>query len=223
MNKLSTKLNLSGNLIRDLGFKLDYPKFEIDIEELENELNDIRTKVINAKSNKEAHKHFKKVLSKFNVGCVGLFDSLDYVDLNAWVSGGFEMPNDITVYINYNTKTNSITSSNFQYIKTQIIQIYIHEVVHFCRYTIQAEKDIDKYESIEEGDLVKYLSQTEEMYAYAYQILFQHLTDNNRSAILTWYNKKIKEEKTLKKLVKIVNKVAKTPIFRDKKYQFYLK
>lgn len=215
------KFNISGNLPYDLGFgTLRNVKYNINFRELEWALDLIKNKVINSESNTEAHMWISQVLHQFGVK-ISFQPVHMTVKLNAWITGEFLLPNSVSLVAYYN-RDKAITNGNWFYFKGQILSILMHEIVHYYRY-VELGREATDSNDIDEDNFINYFSQTEELYAYSYQILFDLNTNDNRSSLLTLYNKRITNKKTLQKLSKILNKVAKTPIFRSKQYRFEAK
>lgn len=213
MGTLTSKLNISGKLYADLGFKCNNRKYNLDLMALEAMLDARKDTIVN-NSNENSYKILSNILRKFNFRTTKNVVSLQRVSLHAWIDGQFDPDDNKNITLNiYFNKKNALTPSNWYYFKQQILAKIIHETVHFLRF--YEDKSAYMSDDFHEYDIAQYLSTNEELYSYSFETIFELLTNSNRSAILNWYNKKVNGN-SLEAYVYRVNESAKAPIFMNK-------
>lgn len=213
MKLITDYFNISGKLYDDLGYShINNNNFNIDLIKLEKELEIHKYKIF-ISNNNTAFNIIKRVCKKYNIDLRKRISNIKNIDLKIWVDGEFEPAARISLYVNFNTD-NSITSHNWNYFKKQLISKFIHEVVHFLRCSEDRKAWND--DEFHEYDIEKYLSSIEEQYSYSHEVIFELITNHNRSMILSWYNKKVKDETVLNHFSNLINKISKSPIFQNK-------
>ena len=213
MKLLTDNFNISGRLYSDLGYNIVgvNTKYNINLIKFEKELELNKTRIVNA-NNDSGFKILKGICKKYKIDLHKRTEHRPDVDLKVWIDGEFEPPARISLYVSFNANK-AITMGTWTYLKRQLISKFIHEIVHFLRYSEDKTRwltgDFHAY------DIVHYLSNIEEQYSYSHEVVFEVLTNANRSMILNWYNKKIKDEKVLKEFSNRINSVSKIPMFAN--------
>jgi hypothetical protein len=211
MKLITDYFNISGRLYSDLGYNIVgvNTKYNINLIKFEKELELNKNRIINA-NNESGFKILKGICKKYKIDLHKRTEHRSDVDLKIWVDGEFEPPARISLYVSFNAEK-AITKGTWTYLKRQLISKFMHEVVHFLRYSEDKTRwlsgDFHAYE------IEHYLSNIEEQYSYSCEVVFEILTNANRSMILGWYNRKIKNEKVLNHFSTMINETAKAPMF----------
>jgi hypothetical protein len=214
MKLITDNFNISGRLYRDLGYDIAgvNNKYNINLIKLEKALEMNKNRILNAKNNDSAFNILKGICNRYKIFLHKRTQHRPDVNLKIWVDGEFEPPARVSLFITFNAEK-AITAGTWGYLKRQIISKFMHEIVHFLRYSEDKTRwftgDFHEY------DIESYLSSIEEQYSYSHEVIFELMTSANRSLILSWYNKKIKNEVILKNFSEMINTIAKAPMFNN--------
>lgn len=213
MTLITDHFNISGRLYDDLGYNIVgvNNKHNINLIKFEKELELNKNRIINSNNN-NAFNILKGICKKYRIDLHKRTENRPDVDLKIWIDGEFEPPVRISLYVTFNAEK-AITKGTWTYLKRQLISKFMHETVHFLRYS--EDKSRWFRGEFHEYDIEQYLSSIEEQYSYSHEVIFELMTNANRSLILSWYNRKIDSEKTLSDFSKLINKVSKAPMFNN--------